>query len=94
MLLTGISFNCASDGQKLSNEAQSGTESNRFFMPGVTGRFRDQIERRKLLWQKKEPESKEENNVKLMGGAGTGKVWETTTFAQDSDGMYVTSFTF
>ena len=86
VLLTGISFNCASDGQKLSTESQSGTELNRFFMPGVTGKFRDQIERRKLLWQKKEPESKEVNNVRAMGVTATGKVWETTTFAQDSDG--------
>lgn len=59
-------------------------------MPGITGRFKDQIERRKLLWQKKEPEKIETAVAPAPSLAGTssraGKVWEATTFAQDSDG--------
>lgn len=61
-------------------------------MPGITGRFKDQIEKRKLLWQKKEPEKIEPAKVapapSFSGGASSraGKLWENTTFAQDSDG--------
>ncbi|XP_060533948.1 arginine/serine-rich coiled-coil protein 2-like isoform X2 [Cylas formicarius] len=62
---------------------------DRFFMPGITGRFREQIEKRKLLWQKaKEPESTTSNaaNVAKLSGAGgskSTKVYESTNFADD-----------
>lgn len=61
-------------------------------MPGITGRFRDQIEKRKLLWQKgKEPEKVQATaSIPVAPPASTSskttKVWETTTFAQDTDG--------
>lgn len=64
-------------------------------MPGITGRFREQIEKRKLLWQKgKEMEKVVDNKpVAAATPAGTSskttKVWETTTFAQDSDGKLI-----
>lgn len=62
-------------------------------MPGITGRFRDQIEKRKLLWQKGKETEKIENipaaTITTPGTSSkTTKVWETTTFAQDSDGKY------
>lgn len=66
---------------------------DRFFMPGITGRFKEQIEKRKLLWQKgKETEKVAENKPAATStstasmSSKTTKVWETTTFAQDSDG--------
>ncbi|XP_074026758.1 uncharacterized protein isoform X2 [Leptinotarsa decemlineata] len=72
------------------------TNKDRFFVPGITGRFREQIEKRKLLWQKKEPE-KQETVVKPapsfgVGGSRTTKVWEATTFAQDTDGKVANKF--
>ncbi|XP_022906331.1 uncharacterized protein ZC262.2 isoform X2 [Onthophagus taurus] len=71
------------------------TEKDRFFMPGITGRFRDQIERRKLLWQKKD-----QNQEKPIPAASSSssssststKVWQTTTFAQDTDGKVASKF--
>lgn len=64
---------------------------NRFFMPGITGRFRDQIEKRKLLWQKnkqQEPEKRVEHVEQVCSATSsrTTKVWETVNFAQDQDG--------
>ncbi|CAH1132815.1 unnamed protein product [Ceutorhynchus assimilis] len=74
-------------------ERNSKDNGNKFFMPGITGRFRDQIEKRKLLWQKaKEPESKPvvqsvaTCSTSAIGGAGGSKatkVYEATTFADD-----------
>ncbi|XP_044260557.1 uncharacterized protein ZC262.2 isoform X2 [Tribolium madens] len=61
------------------------TDSDRFFMPGITGRFRDQIERRKQLWQKKDTNPTDNNGQ-------SKKVWETTTFAQDTDGKVASKF--
>lgn len=79
-----------------SNAAQSEVNESqpkdRFFMPGITGRFREQIEKRKLLWQKGKEIEKVVNNkpaaIATISGTSskTTKVWETTTFAQDSDG--------
>lgn len=65
----------------------SAGDKDRFFMPGITGRFRDQIEKRKLLWQKKEPEKRVERIVQETSTSSRGtKVWETVNFAQDQDG--------
>ncbi|XP_018570764.1 uncharacterized protein ZC262.2-like isoform X1 [Anoplophora glabripennis] len=68
---------------------------DRFFVPGITGRFREQIEKRKLLWQKKEPEAQlpaagPQNPI--AGGSRITKVWEATTFAQDTDGKVANKF--
>lgn len=75
------------DQQKNDEKTEN---KDRFFVPGITGRFREQIEKRKLLWQKKEPETVQ---PQLMGapsmlpsGSRITKVWEATTFAQDTDG--------
>lgn len=59
-------------------------------MPGITGRFKDQIERRKLLWQKKDPERRAPAATSTTTTTTpAGKVWQTTTFAQDTDGRYL-----
>lgn len=60
-------------------------------MPGITGRFKDQIERRKLLWQKKD-DKKVDTTAQAAPSHRTGKVWETTTFAQDQDGKVASKF--
>lgn len=72
----------SADRQKAADEEKrtNTSENDRFFMPGITGRFRDQIERRKQLWQKKDVDVKDTKNGQSK------KVWETTTFAQDTDG--------
>lgn len=73
----------------MNDEKANDSNKDRFFMPGITGRFRDQIERRKLLWQKKEPEVARPSVAAPTMTAGSSratKVWETTTFAQDTDG--------
>lgn len=68
-------------------DRNSTTDSSRFFMPGITGRFRDQIEKRKLLWQKKEPEKKVEKIEPVASSTSRNtKVWEAVNFAQDQDG--------
>lgn len=62
-----------------------------FFMPGISGRFREQIEKRKLLWQKKEPEKKPQQKVAQVCSATSSrstKVWEAVNFAQDQDGEW------
>nr|CAI5832126.1 unnamed protein product [Callosobruchus analis] len=64
--------------------ASSDDQKDRFFVPGITGRFRDQIEKRKLLWQKKEDDAPKQGPSKETPVAT--KVWEATTFAQDTDG--------
>lgn len=88
---------------KPDNTAQPETSDSqpkdRFFMPGITGRFRDQIEKRKLLWQKgKETEKVIAPAAAAISVAGTSskttKVWETTTFAQDTDGKSNLSYSF
>lgn len=76
-------------------DRSNSTENNsRFFVPGITGRFRDQIEKRKLLWQKKqEPEEKKVEKIEPVSTSSsstsssrTTKVWEAVNFAQDQDG--------
>ncbi|XP_030762771.1 arginine/serine-rich coiled-coil protein 2 isoform X1 [Sitophilus oryzae] len=69
-----------------------GNSGDRFFMPGITGRFRDQIEKRKQLWQKGKDEpvvpvnipgpSNNGSNIN-MAGSKAAKVYEATTFADD-----------
>lgn len=79
------------DQRRVEQQNPAAAEKDRFFMPGITGRFRDQIEKRKLLWQKKEPEKKEERVVQETpaGSSRSTKVWETVNFAQDQDGTLV-----
>lgn len=64
-------------------EHKTEPDKDRFYMPGITGRFKEQIERRKLLWQKKDAPKRE---VAPPVPTTAGKVWQTTTFAQDTDG--------
>ncbi|XP_028130642.1 U1 small nuclear ribonucleoprotein 70 kDa isoform X2 [Diabrotica virgifera virgifera] len=80
-------------------EGDSTQNKDRFFMPGITGRFRDQIEKRKMLWQKKDPEPEQAgpavpiHNPKLQANAPRStKLWEATTFAQDTDGKVANKF--
>ncbi|KAL3271279.1 hypothetical protein HHI36_021769 [Cryptolaemus montrouzieri] len=81
-----------------STDNQSGDGKDRFFMPGITGKYREQIEKRKLLWQKKDPQKPAETvTVPTQNPAGTStsrvtKIWETTTFAQDQDGKVASKF--
>ncbi|KAJ8953674.1 hypothetical protein NQ314_007281 [Rhamnusium bicolor] len=82
---------------KWSMGEEKNDHKDRFFVPGITGRFREQIEKRKLLWQKKETESKPETVASAPtyagpGGSRTTKVWEATTFAQDTDGKVANKF--
>ncbi|CAH0548571.1 unnamed protein product [Brassicogethes aeneus] len=90
---------------ELTEGGEQSTQNSRFFMPGITGRFRDQIERRKMLWQKKSESDKispeppkgvvhAPTNACALGGGGSRatKVWETTTFAQDTDGKVASKF--
>lgn len=79
------------DPQKTEEKNEN---KDRFFMPGITGRFRDQIEKRKLLWQKKDQETPQpqqqmsSSQNAAPGGSRITKVWEATTFAQDTDGEF------
>lgn len=92
--ITGISIK-GGGNQGASSDASNdlNQENNRFFMPGITGRFTEQIQKRKLLWQKKE--AGEEKPIvevpQTSQPVATGcKQWQNTTFAQDSDGEYQT----
>lgn len=82
----------ATDGGGGATPMATTDGENRFFMPGITGRFRDQIEKRKLLWQKnkqQEPEKMVEQVEQVCSSTSssrTTKVWETVNFAQDQDG--------
>nr|CAH7758813.1 unnamed protein product [Callosobruchus chinensis] len=71
--------------------ASGDDQKNRFFVPGITGRFRDQIEKRKLLWQKKEDDDAPKQGPSKVTPVAT-KVWEATTFAQDTDGKVANKF--
>ncbi|XP_066144804.1 uncharacterized protein ZC262.2-like isoform X2 [Euwallacea fornicatus] len=67
------------------------TQGDRFFVPGITGRFRDQIEKRKLLWHKAKEEdstavakpSTTTASLAMATGSKSSKVYEATTFADD-----------
>lgn len=70
-------------------------------MPGITGKYRDQIEKRKLLWQKKDqPKQQIADPVQGQSAAAPAstsrgpKIWEATTFAQDQDGEFNFRFVF
>lgn len=65
-------------------ETDKSADKGKFFMPGISGRFREQIEKRKLLWQKKEPEK--EDKPQESSSSRNTRVWETVNFAQDQDG--------
>ncbi|XP_045466072.1 arginine/serine-rich coiled-coil protein 2 isoform X2 [Harmonia axyridis] len=84
------------ESSETSTDNQGGS---RFFMPGITGKYRDQIEKRKLLWQKKEPQKQQETDHgqgQSTSPASTStrvtKIWEATTFAQDQDGKVASKF--
>lgn len=79
--------------QQQQYHQQPEAEKDRFYMPGITGRFKEQIERRKLLWQKKD----DKKRPPIPAAPSTlpnrsVKVWETTTFAQDQDGKVASKF--
>ncbi|CAH1111964.1 unnamed protein product [Psylliodes chrysocephalus] len=83
-----------------ASQAEDAQNKDRFFMPGITGRFRDQIEKRKLLWQKKDgdtsvaaqPAVAAPSVVHNPNTPRATKVWESTTFAQDTDGKQANKF--
>ncbi|KAF7285777.1 hypothetical protein GWI33_009962 [Rhynchophorus ferrugineus] len=76
-----------------NNGNTGGGSGDRFFMPGITGRFRDQIEKRKQLWQKAKdvdfvpsittPGSSSIGAASAVAGSKAAKVYEATTFADD-----------
>lgn len=66
-----------------------GIELPTYYNPSVVNqtRYADQIQKRKLLWQKKQPETEQPSS------SGTkGKIWNVTTFAQDRDGKQAEKF--
>ncbi|XP_056636523.1 uncharacterized protein ZC262.2-like isoform X3 [Diorhabda sublineata] len=81
--------------QLVTEQGNDPQNKDRFFMPGITGRFRDQIEKRKLLWQKKGEETSTASTTApepLPNAPKATKVWEGTTFAQDTDGKVANKF--
>ncbi|KAH1011904.1 hypothetical protein HUJ04_001176 [Dendroctonus ponderosae] len=78
----------ASALEEAERNLKDNPNGNRFFIPGITGRFREQIEKRKLLWQKGKEESTPLVSTPapgslLTGGSNSTKVYEATTFADD-----------
>lgn len=76
----------ASALQEAESKSKEGNGGDRFFMPGITGRFREQIEKRKQLWQR----GKEQDHPVIpstpsavVGGSKSTKVYEATTFSDD-----------
>ncbi|KAF5284660.1 hypothetical protein FQR65_LT13491 [Abscondita terminalis] len=83
------SESAGTSGEMFVNKDDQG--KNRFFMPGITGRFTEQIQRRKLLWQKKDNKTAPAADVRPVMPQGQ-KVWQNTTFAQDTDGKVANKF--
>lgn len=74
--------------QKIKNS--TGIELPKYYNPAAMNpaRYAEQIQKRRLLWQKKEvPEAPQ-----AKPGTTMGRVWEATTFAQDSDGKVASKF--
>lgn len=75
--------------QKVKNS--TGIELPKYYNPAAMNpaRYAEQIQKRKLLWQKKEtPETQTVSQAK----PNMGKVWQSTTFAQDADGKVASKF--
>lgn len=88
-----IEVNKPIEQPNIKPESDNRDSKDRFYMPGITGRFKDQIERRKLLWQKKDPERRAPAATSTTTTTTpAGKVWQTTTFAQDTDGKVASKF--
>lgn len=97
--VTGIELNTSNSGfastsNDQSNNERQQQEKDRFYMPGITGRFTEQIQRRKLLWQKKDAKPETSMTKGSSGGSinsgpavQSSKIWQNTTFAQDTDGI-------
>lgn len=81
--------------QKVKNS--TGIELPKYYNPAAMNpaRYADQIQKRRLLWQKKEPAQEQTTSTSSSSAAPDkplGKVWEQTTFAQDSDGKVASKF--
>lgn len=75
------------DEQVQKIKHSTGIELPKYYNPAVMNpaRYAEQIQKRRLLWQKKEvPETETKPSM--------GKVWESTTFAQDADGKVASKF--
>lgn len=72
--------------QKVKNS--TGIELPKYYNPAAMNpaRYADQIQKRRLLWQKKDTPTEQ------VKPGTTGKVWEQTTFAQDNDGKVASKF--
>ncbi|KAB0791019.1 hypothetical protein PPYR_02819 [Photinus pyralis] len=78
-----------SAGSSVEVAGDKAQDKDRFFMPGITGRFTEQIQRRKMLWQKKDAAAPA---IVTAPPTQTQKVWQNTTFAQDTDGKVANKF--
>lgn len=79
--------------QNVAPSATQTTSEDRLLPPGVTGRLREQMERRKALWQKKpEPDVQDVQQVQQVQANTSGKVWQATTFAHDQEGKQANKF--
>lgn len=67
----------------------TGIELPKYYNPAAMNpaRYAEQIQKRRLLWQKKETVAQPEKP-----GTTMGRVWEATTFAQDQDGKVASKF--
>lgn len=84
--------------QKVKNS--TGIELPKYYNPAAMNpaRYAEQIQKRRLLWQKKEtatpqaqaaPEPPKETQANRPN---LGRIWENTTFAQDTDGKVASKF--
>ncbi|KAF5286586.1 hypothetical protein FQA39_LY16269 [Lamprigera yunnana] len=86
----GIEVGASGSSNATTSTDTQSKEKDRFFMPGITGRFTEQIQRRKMLWQKKDGQLGA--HTEPIATAPTQKVWQNTTFAQDNDGKVANKF--
>lgn len=75
---------------KMEHLKKLGIEVPKYYNPSAVNpiRYAEQIQKRRLLWQKREPE----NESKETATSSTGINWEATTFAQDKDGKQAEKF--
>lgn len=75
--------------QKIKNS--TGIELPKYYNPAAMNpvRYAEQIQKRRLLWQKKESTDKQ---TEAKPSSTMGRVWEATTFAQDADGKVASKF--
>lgn len=86
--------------QKIKNS--TGIELPKYYNPAAMNplRYAEQIQKRRLLWQKKDGDTSTSTStsasttttVNEQKKTTMGRVWEQTTFAQDSDGKVASKF--